>query len=224
VKALLVFGGTLLFLCSSAKAQSFDSNIPALPIEAQSAQLSSTLVEPDDPAKVHILPDAPIPILPSIQDGPFPCPAGVGKPCALLGGRLYFSDPSHMTEHDATWGKAMRNRLMVVGGILNIASAIADIEATQSCLRANTCREGNPIFGPSRARQYGLGIPITLADLSLAGYLKKHGNGNWAFAVIWGGTVMHAYLATRGASLASNSSSSKSNSLGRPQYGIKIRF
>jgi hypothetical protein len=31
-----------------------------------------------------------------------PCPAGDGRPCALLGGRLYFRDRSHMTEHDKT--------------------------------------------------------------------------------------------------------------------------
>ena len=70
------------------------------------------------------LPEAPIPVLPGLQDGPLPCPAGIGKPCPLLGGRLYFRDPSHMTEHDATWGQAMRNPMMMVGGLVSISLSI----------------------------------------------------------------------------------------------------
>src|SRR5207302_9797150 len=48
------------------------------------------------------LPDAPIPVLPGLQDGHLPCPAGIGKHCPLMGVRLYFRDPPDMTEHEAT--------------------------------------------------------------------------------------------------------------------------
>ncbi len=131
-----------------------------------------------------------------------------------------------MTEHDATLGKAMRNPLMVIGGLLNLASTIADIEGTQACLHAHTCREGNPLFGanPSRARAYGIGIPLTFATYTMAGLLKKHGNGNYAFAVLWCGTLLHAYEASNGFGLADNGSQTKPNSLAGQKFGIVFKF
>ena len=191
-----------------------------------SSRLNSALIQPQEQGGGRVLPDAPIPVLPNIQDGPFPCPAGIGKPCTLLGGRRYFRDPSHMTEHDATLGKAMRNPLMVVGGLLNLASTIADIEGTQACLHAHTCKEGNPLFGanPSRARAYGIGIPLTFAVYTMAGLLKKHGNGNYAFAVLWGGTLLHTYEATKGFGLANERPQAKPNSLAGQKFGIVFKF
>src|SRR5580704_17443242 len=152
----------------------------------------------------RILPDNPIPVLPSLQDGPAPCPFGDGKSCAILGGRAYFSDPIHMTEHDATWAKAARNPAMLVGFALNLAATVADIEGTQSCLHAHTCREANPLFGsdPSRARSYGLCIPIDLVAYAGFALVKKEGRGNLAFGLLWGSTAAHIYFASAAFSYA----------------------
>lgn len=172
------------------------------------------------------LPDSPIPILPSLQDGPFPCPDGGGKSCALLGGRLYFSDSGHMTEHEATWGKAMRNRLMLASFVLNLASTVADIEGTQACLHAGTCIEGNPLFGsrPGRARAYGTAMPIAFATYAFAGWMKKHGDGNIAFGILWAGTMAHTYFAAAGFGVSNKGPTTVTNSAKRPQFELAIKF
>jgi len=172
------------------------------------------------------LPDAPIPVLPGLQDGPLPCPAGIGKPCPLLGGRLYFRDPSHMTEHDATWGQAMRNPMMMVGGLANLASTIADIEGTEACLRSHTCTEGDPLFGsnPSRVKSYGIGIPITFVVYAMSAWLKKNGDGNIAFGILWGGTMLHTYEAAHGFAVAGKGATAKPSSPAVQRFGLVLRF
>jgi len=151
-------------------------NSSAAAKQAVPPSANPTQPEPQNPHPV--LPDSPIPIVPNLQDGPFPCPFGNGRPCALLGGRLYFRDLSHLTEHDAT-GKAMRNPLMLVGEGLRLASAIADAEGSQACQHVHTCREGNPLLGsnPSRAESYGLLVPFEVGTFVLESWLKKHGRG-----------------------------------------------
>jgi len=131
-----------------------------------------------------------------------------------------------MTEHDATWGKAMRNPMMVVGGLLNLASTIADIEGTQACLHAHTCTEGNPLFGanPSRTRAYGIGIPLGFAIYSMSAWLKKNGEGNLAFGLLWGGTIIHTYEAAHGYTITGKGSPAKPNSPTGQSFGIIIKF
>jgi hypothetical protein len=172
------------------------------------------------------LPEAPIPVLPNLQDGPAPCPAGVGKPCALLGGRLYFSDPAHMTEHDQTLWKAMRNPMLLAGGLINLAATVADIEGTQACLRVHTCTEGNPLFGknPGRPLSYGLGVPLTFANYLLCAQLKKSGSGNWAFGVLWAGTTLHVYEASQAFALGRNGPKATPNSSTNKSLGIVFKF
>ena len=224
-KILITIMGTF-FSAAISHAQSavIPDNLP-LP-HLQSPRVNPALIEPQQQGGGSVLPDAPIPVLPNIPDGPLPCPAGVGKPFALLGGRRYFRDPSHMTEHDATWGKAMRNPMMVVGGLFNLASTIADIEGTEACLHAHTCTEGNPLFGsnPSRAKAYGIGIPMGFAIYSMSAWLKKHGDGNVAFGLLWGGTKAHTYEAAHGFALANKGSPVKPNSSTGQRFGIVIRF
>jgi hypothetical protein len=217
---MTLFSGVM----TQAQSELMPNNLPLPPI--QSPQLIPSRIEPAQLVSNRVLPDAPIPVLPNIQHGPLPCPAGIGKSCALLGGRLYFNDPSHMTEHDATLGKAMRNPMMVVGGVLNLASTIADIEGTQACLNAHTCREGNPLFGayPSRARAYGLGIPMTFATYLMDAWLKKHGEGNLGFGLLWGGTLSHVYEAAHGFAVANKGSPVKTNSSTGQSLGIIIKF
>ncbi len=226
MKRILTILTMAFFSTVMAQAQSelIPSNLP-LPL-IQSSQLIPLRVAPVEPEPTRVLPDAPIPVLPNIQDGPLPCPAGVGKSCALLGGRLYFSDPSHMTEHDATLGKAMRNPMMVVGGLVNLVSTIADIEGTQACLNAHTCTEGNPLFGrnPSRAKSYGLGMPMTFAIYMMSSWLKKHGDGNVAIGLLWGGTMGHVYEAAHGFAIASKGSPVNPNSSAGQRIGIVIKF
>jgi len=209
---------------TQAQSELIPNNLPLTRI--QPSQFIPVQVEPAQQESSRPLPDAPIPVLPNIQDGPFPSPAGVGKPCALLGGRRYFNDPSHMTEHDATWGEAMKNPMMVVGELLNLASTIADIEGTEACLRAHTCTEGNPLFGanPSRARAYGMGIPMWFAIYSISAWLKKNGDGNLAFGLLWGGTILHTYEAAHGFAIASKGSPAKANSSKGQSLAIVIKF
>src|SRR5262245_53876298 len=88
------------------------------------------------------LPDAPRPKLDDHERTP--CPEGEFKPCALLGGRRYLPDHSRMTQHDKTIWDGFRHPLILAGSALLIATTVYDIEGTQSCLRAGTCRETNP--------------------------------------------------------------------------------
>jgi hypothetical protein len=196
--------GVLIFTLLSATALRGQSNVQELPLpRIEPSKVGLFQVEPQQ-ASNRILPDNPIPVLPSLQDGPAPCPFGEGKSCALLGGRAYFSDPIHMTEHDATWARAARNPAMLVGFALNFAANVADIEGTQSCLHAHTCREANPLFGsdPSRARSYGLCIPIDLVAYAGFALVKKEGRGNLAFGLLWGSTAAHIYFASAAFSYA----------------------
>src|SRR5437867_536839 len=107
--SILICFSVFLSFASVASSQDLSSTVLPItnlklkptPIETQSSEISTALIAPDDPqSPSRDLPDAPIPVLPRKQDGPQPCPAGDGMPCALLGGRLYFRDRSHMTEHD----------------------------------------------------------------------------------------------------------------------------
>src|SRR5260370_12012252 len=97
-KAVLTIG-IVTFWAFTANAQIRVISDAAPFIEQQSAEFNGPLIDPTAIAHKKELPDAPIPVLPNIQDGPLPCPAGEGRSCALLGGRLYFRDPVHFTEH-----------------------------------------------------------------------------------------------------------------------------
>src|SRR5690349_177814 len=104
--------GLAVMLLSAGYTRAQTANLTNPLIDTQSSEIRATLIEPGQQTPGRDLPDvpdAPIPILPSKQDGPMPCPAGIGKPCALLGGRLYFRDISHMTQHDLTWVDALKN-------------------------------------------------------------------------------------------------------------------
>jgi len=173
----------------------------------------------------RILPDDPIPVLPSLEDGPAPCPGGDGKSCALLGGRAYFSDPFHMTEHDLTWAKAARNPAMITFEAINLLATVADAEGTQACLHAHTCQEANPIFfshDPSRLRSYSIAMPIVLGSFVWADYMKKKGDGNFAIAVLSAGTGMHLYFAAEGFMSATHGPSANEND--GKGFSIALRF
>jgi hypothetical protein len=197
VKNVFVRLALTSILAASTHAQAVANRTGSTPIETQSSEINSALSEPGQEAPQRSLPDAPIPILPSSQDGPMPCPAGIGKPCALLGGRLYFSDPSHMTEHDKTWFHALTNPLMLGGLAVNLATAVWDYRASRACIDSHRCTEANPLMGQSSAQELSVGIGLTATFYFLSAKLKQQGKGNWALFLLSGNAFAHSYEALR---------------------------
>jgi hypothetical protein len=115
---------------------------------------------------------------------------------------------------------------MVIADALNLAATVADIEGTQACLHAHTCTEANPLFGsnPSRARAYGTAIPIAFATYAMAARLKKDGNGNLAFGILWAATAVHFYLAASGFAVANKGPSPSASAASHQKFAIAIRF
>jgi hypothetical protein len=222
MKRVLIPFAVAYLAAMTANAQSQAQELPLPRIDW--SRFTLLPAEPQTPSR--ILPDNPIPVLPSLQDGPGPCPGGDGESCSLLGGRVYFSDPIHMTQHDQTWGEAARNPAMLIADALNLAATVADIEGTQACLHAHTCREANPLFGsnPSRARAYGSAIPIAFFTYAVAARLKKYGDGNFAFGALWAATMLHVYFAASGFAVANNGPSPNASAASRQKFAIAIRF
>jgi hypothetical protein len=163
------------------------------PISTQEPKPPITLKHRD------ILPDAPQPI----RDGEGrPCPGGNGKPCAVLGGRLFFSDSFGLSRHNRTWSDAATSPGMLLAFGLLTAATIADIETAQSCIKAKTCREGNPIMGQSRAQEYGVAMSLNAFAFWAAAKEKQRGRGVVPLFILWGGTVLHATLAAHNSALA----------------------
>jgi len=77
----------------------FSTSIMQAQSERIPADLPMTSVHPfqfisvqgQAPRADRLKPDAPIPVLPGIQDGPLPCPAGIGKPCPCWGDACIFA-------------------------------------------------------------------------------------------------------------------------------------
>ena len=193
MKRILITFSMACFSAAMTQAQSelIPNNLPLTRI--QPSQIIPAQVEPVQQESNRVLPDAPIPVLPNIQDGPLPCPAGVGRSCALLGGRLYFRDPAHMTEHDKSWTHAMTNKGMLLGMAMNAAAAVWDYKTTRHCIDTHRGKEGNPLMGQSQAQELSVGIGLTALTFFSAGKLKKQGDGNYAFAALWGGTALHFF-------------------------------
>jgi|HubBroStandDraft_5_1064220.scaffolds.fasta_scaffold86863_1 hypothetical protein len=224
MKVLVVAFAALFLSARPVRAQSELQELPLPRIELFQVSLLRVAVQNRLPRL--ILKDSPIPVLPSLQDGPAPCPFGNGKSCAHLGGRTYFSDPAHMTQHDATLAKAVRDPAMLFSLALNLAATVADAEGTQACLRAHTCKEGNPIFGsdPSRARAYGTAVPLVFVAYAAYALAKKKGQGNIALGLLWSSTVAHVYFAAGAYTAAHGGASTNGNAAQRKRYGITIRF
>lgn len=152
------------------------------------------------------LPDAPKPkVEASVKDDEnTPCPAGTGKPCALLGGRRYFPDMWAMTQHDRDWGHAMRHPAILAAAGLLIATTAFDIEGTNSCLRAHACREANPLMPktPNRAWQYSTAMSVNAIGIYGLGRLKQEGRGNLGFAAVVAASLAHFYFGSSGFSIS----------------------
>jgi hypothetical protein len=189
-KILIAIMGTFFSaVISHAQSAVIPDNLPLTHL--QSPQVNPALIQPQQQEGGRVLPDAPIPVLPNIQDGPLPCPAGVGRSCALLGGRLYFRDPIHMTEHDKSWAHAMKNKGILLGVSMNVGAAIWDYKTTRHCVDTHRGKEGNPLMGQSRAQELSVVISLSALTYYFIGKLKEQGEGNYAFGVLWGGTLLH---------------------------------
>jgi hypothetical protein len=58
---------------------------------------------------------------------------------------------------------------------MTTALTVTDIELTQRCLKAGTCHEANFLYGndPTRARMYGINIPVLGAQALVSAWLKR---------------------------------------------------
>ena len=165
----------------------------ATPIETQSSEIGMTLIEPDHPqsSRSRDLPDAPIPVLPSRSDAPMPCPTGDGKPCALLGGRLYFRDLSHMTQHDKTWFGAMKNPMMLGGIAVNLGTNVWLYREVRACVDRHACRS------LSNTKQLTMTVGLSSLVYFFAGKEKQEGDGNTAFALLAVSSAVHTFMALK---------------------------
>jgi hypothetical protein len=136
-------------------------------------------------------PDSPKPKIET--DQPTPCPAGPGKPCALLGGRTYFPDPWKMTQHDRTWADAMKHPAIWGTSAFLLGTSVLDIEGTDHCLEIHECREANPLMPKTvdRPRQYATVLGVDALEVYFFGRAKRRGKGNTEFVAIFGTSLLH---------------------------------
>jgi hypothetical protein len=185
----------------TASMQVRAQGLPGIDAQAslgQTANSANTVPTPqqrsaDIPEMNIELPDAPMPKDLAHERGP--CPAGNNMPCALLGGYRFY-ERTTLTEHDKTWGQAMKRPIMWVSATALVLSTAYDIEGTQACLKAHACSEGNPIMGkhPSRARMCGTAMPVNAITIFAMGKLKKQGHGYAAVFIASILSFTHCYL------------------------------
>jgi hypothetical protein len=194
------------FLCLTAQAQtSTDNSSPASQAAATPQQTdpsTNSKQEPLPPVTLKHRPNPPDSPPPKANDERRTCPGGNGKPCAVLGGRLYFSDSLALSKHSQSWSAAATSPAMLLALGLLTASTIADIETTQSCIKAGTCKEGNPLLGQSRAQAYSVTMSINALAFWATAEQKRHGHGAVPFFILWSATAMHAAFAAHNSALA----------------------
>jgi hypothetical protein len=86
-------------------------------------------------------------------------------------------DPAHAGVDDRTlhlmgmdWAgrripKGMSEKKYWFVSLASVALTVADVETTQACIRAHTCREGNPLMGQTRAQEYAVSLTVPLIGL-----------------------------------------------------------
>jgi hypothetical protein len=122
---------------------------------------------------------------------PKPDPCKGQKAGSLCNGRRYYPDLLKMSGTNKTWKEAAKTPGMIFAGSLLVGMTVLDIESSQHCIHTGGCREANPILGQTRAQQYGVAIPITGLVYYLSVREKQHGHGLTAFAVMYGGSMLH---------------------------------
>jgi hypothetical protein len=159
-------------------------------INAQQTVVDNTQISSSD-----ALPDEPRAKTDAGEEENLICPGGAGKPCALLGGRAYYPNMWRMTQHNHTWGEAMRTPAIIAVSALLIGTTVFDIEGTDHCLALHSCREQNPIEPNKvdRPWQYATGMSVNAVGIASIGYLKRRGKGNLGFALAYVASVFHLY-------------------------------
>ena len=61
----------------------------------------------------------------------------------------------------------------------NYASAVADTELTQACMRSGTCHEGNPLLPSGRKKAYPVQLGISTITNIISYKLMKSGYKYW---------------------------------------------
>jgi hypothetical protein len=165
-------------------------------------EMAATSNSPTETPVVDSKPDAPAPHVEPKGDEPTPCPAGTGKPCALLGGRAYFPDLLKSTQHDRTWFDAMKHPAMLTVSGLLIATTILDVEGTDRCLRMHACKEVNPIMSKTvdRPRQYATAMGLNALAIYGLGRAKQKGRGNFGVMLFSALSAAHLYFGLSGLS------------------------
>jgi len=166
---------------------------------ANSQEIAETVQKPSlDESTVR--PDAPKPKLQPGADEDAACPAGAGKPCAFLGGQRYYRDLWKMTQHDRTWGDAMKNPGVITASALLVGTTILDIEGTDHCLALHACAEANPLMPKrvDRPRQYATAMPLNALGIASLVWSKKRGQGNFAFFLAYAVSCAHAFYGLTG--------------------------
>ncbi len=77
---------------------------------------------------------------------------------------------------------------------VSAAAMVADIELTANCLKtAVNCHEANPLMGkdPSRARLYGINVPIYAGEILISRLLRRKERNTWMMPLV-SVTGMHA--------------------------------
>ena len=199
-----------LTIVFAAHAQSPSDTASSTPPQSANAQQPNPPSNPDHSAQQ---PGTPITLKhrPNTPDAPQPksddaraaCPAGNGKPCALLGGRVYYSDALGLSQHNKSWSAAATSTSMLLAMGLLTAATIADIETTQSCIHSGGCKEGNPFMGQSRAQAYSVSMSVNAIAFWAAAEQKRHGHGAVPFFILWTATAMHAAMAAHNSGLNS---------------------
>lgn len=88
--------------------------------------------------------------------------------------------PAHVVATPVTWKQESVDRVfdkkyLILFGI-TAALTITDIELTQHCMQAGTCHEANSfLYGtnPTRARMYGINIPLLGGQAIFSAWLKQ---------------------------------------------------
>lgn len=71
----------------------------------------------------------------------------------------------------------------------NVAATVADVESTQACLRAGTCKEGNPLMPSNRAGAYGITLSLDALEGWYAHRERAQGKRRWWLVPVISGGV-----------------------------------
>ena len=173
--------------------------------ESPTQKSTSVALEPDKTDMERIafihrekLPDSPTPNF-ALQKEGGGCPGRAGSPCALLGGFRYYSDLWKTGEHEGSWWDALKTPGMILAVSSLVSTTVLDIQGTQACIDAGTCRELNPLMGQhSLARKYALAVPLSAFVIWGSVREKQHGHGTTAMLLLWGASCVHFYFGAGG--------------------------